>query len=386
MKHLFSFLLCVLTVGPCLAQKPAAEPSKDVLEFTNGDTLTGKLLNAVGDTISFHSDMAGDLSVPFSKVKELRTASAFVALRAGKQGKNQPIASGLVAVHEEQITVSPVDTTGLLQPETIPAKDVGFLVDAAEYAKDLDHHEGFKRGWTGSATAGFTLVRSTQSSTTFTGAMNFVRQIPTVAYLPKDHRTTFNLSETYGNNTAPVIPPTVPASPAVIVKTSIFHADAERDQYFSARFYALADLSFDHNFASGLQFQQIYGAGLGWTPVQTALQELDLKADAHYEKQQFIQTPPAPFQTDRIIFGSTFQENYRRTLPRKFVLTQWLNFLPAWNDFQAYSANAYIGVAMPIFKNLSANVSATDNYINNPALYFRANTVQFVTGMTYTFK
>lgn len=207
-----------------------------------------------------------------------------------------------------------------------------------------------------------------------------------MAYLPKNHRTTFNLSETYGTNTSPVIPPTTPALPPDVVQTSIFHTDAERDQYVSARFYALGDLSFDHNFASGLQFQQIYGVGAGWTPVQDGRQQLDVKADVHYEKQQFIQTATVAFQPTRIIVGSTFQENYKRMLPRKMVLTEWANFLPAWNDFQAYAANAYVGLTVPVFKRMNFSLSSTDNYTNDPAQYYRTNTVQFVTGVSYSFK
>ena len=363
---------------------PKAPP--DVLEFTNGDKLTGKLLNASGGNVVFHSDMAGDLTVPFSKVKQLHSGSEFVALRAGKPGKFKPAASGAVTFKDQKVTLTKDSQTGQGSVQTFAAKDLGFLIDIASYSKEVDRKASFRSGWTGLATAGFTLVRSTQSSTTFTGALNFVRQIPTVAYLPRNHRTTINVAETYGTNTTPVIPPTSPASPPVVVQTSIFHADAERDQYFSTRFYLLADTEFDHNFASGLQLQQIYGFGVGWTPLQESRQELDFKADVHYEKQQFIQNlDTAPPQNEEII-GSIFQENYRRNLPRKVVLTEWANILPAWNNFQAYSANAYLGVALPVFKRFNVSLSATDNYINNPAQYYRANTVQYVTGITYLFK
>ena len=41
---------------------------------------------------------------------------------------------------------------------------------------------------------------------------------------------------------------------------------------------------------------------------------------------------------------------------------------------------------MPLFKRLSASVSMTDNYLNNPAPFFLKNSYQFVTGVTYTLK
>ena len=383
-------VLWVTTARLCSAQAdakpPAPKPPPDTLVFTNGDKLTGKLQSASGGNVLFHSDMAGDLSIPFSKVKELRSGSEFVALRAAKPGKYKAAATGNVTVQGDQVTLTPSKATGQGTAQTLATKDLGYLVDVPSYAKEVDQRPGFRTGWTGNATAGFTLVRSTESSTTFNGTVHFVRQIPTVAYLPLNHRTTLNVAETYGTNTSPVIPPTSPPTPPVVVQTSIFHTDGERDQYFSARLYALADASFDHNFASGLQAQQVYGIGVGWTPFEDAKQQLDLKADIHYEKQQFILTQSTAPPTNTELVGSIFQENYRRNLPLKVVVTEWANILPAWNDFVAYSANAYFGVALPLHKRLNISLSATDNYINNPAQYYRTNTVQYVTGLAYLFK
>ena len=67
-------------------------------------------------------------------------------------------------------------------------------------------------------------------------------------------------------------------------------------------------------------------------------------------------------------------------------MTVWANLEPAWNDSVAYSANAYFGVALPLHKRLYISLSATDNYINNPAEYYRTNTVQYVRGLTYLFR
>lgn len=391
--RVFCFLavLVVLLPAVCLSQTDGQSAGKkqapDVLEFTNGDRLTGKLIRAASGNVLFHSDMAGDLTVPFNKVKSLHTGSEFVALRAGKPGQYKPVASGNVSFADKQVTLTQSKETGQGASQILADKDLGFLIDINTYAKEVDHRSSLKTGWTGSATAGLTLVRSTQSSTTFTGALNFVRQIPTVAYLPRDHRTTFDVTETYGTSVTPVIPPTTPVgTPPDIVKTSIFHGDAERDQYFSPRFYALGDLSFDHNFASGLQFQQIYGLGLGWTAIQQDAQELDFKADLHYERQVFLQSVNTAPPMNTILVGSIFQENYRRNLPLKIVMTEWANILPAWNNFQAYSANAYLGLALPLYKRLNISLSATDNYLNDPAQYYRTNTAQYVTGVTYTFK
>src|ERR1700691_5582994 len=75
------------------SQKAAApKPAPDVIVFTNGDQLTGELEKGVGDSITFNSDMAGEITVPLAKIKELRTNGNFALLRKDtKTPKNAPI-------------------------------------------------------------------------------------------------------------------------------------------------------------------------------------------------------------------------------------------------------------------------------------------------------
>jgi hypothetical protein len=138
-------------------------------------------------------------------------------------------------------------------------------------------------------------------------------------------------------------------------------------------------LSYDHNFAQGLNLQQIYGAGLGWTVLQDSLQQLDVKTDVHYEMQNF--QPPTVSQN---LIGSTFGEAYKRTLPAKLLFTESGTYIQSWNNLQAYSAIGNIGLAMPVYKRFSLSVNALDNYLNNPAFGYKKNSFQFVTGVTYT--
>src|SRR5581483_11150827 len=126
--------------------------------------------------------------------------------------------------------------------------------------------------------------------------------------------------------------------------------------------YGLANLAFDHNFAQGLQFQQLYGGGVGYTVIDTAKQQLDFKADVHYERQNFFVS-----SSNVDLIGSIFGENYHRNLPRKLVFTEEGIFLPTW-------------------KRLGITFNATDNYLNNPSPGYKANSFQFVAGVNYALK
>ena len=388
------FIPLLLAAPVCLilsasAQKPAkAPPSKpapdDVVIFNNGDQLTGKLERAEGGHVVFASKMAGELNIPLDNIKQLRAGEQFTLLRKDTVPTKNYEFEGSVVIQNKKVYVDESNGTHFIEATS----DVAYLIPQKDFDQQMSRKAGFRTGWTGAITGGATLVRSTTSATTLTAGLNLVRVAPTVAWMPPRNRTSLNIVETYGKNTSPgAIPQTTPPTPSVTTLSSIFHSDAERDEYFSPRFYALADLSFDHNYSQGLQLQQVYGGGIGWTPLKSPRQELDLKADLHYEKQAYITNPVNGAVVATVpsvdLVGSTIFEGYHRNLPRKMVFTESANILPAFNNETAYSANVTAGLAIPVFKRLSASISTTDNFLNDPSPGYNRNSVQFVTGVTY---
>jgi len=370
-------LLSLLASAPLLTVVPAraqTNPAPDVIVFTNGDRLTGKLEREVGDSIVFKSDSAGEVTVSASKVKELRSNGQFVVLQKGETVTRTSRTPGPVSYANNVVTVSGA------KAETIPVPDISYVMDGATYNKEVLENPTPLQGWNGAITGGATLIRATDYGENFTLGLGLIRAIPTVPFLPPRTRSTINVLETYGKLTSPAIPPTTPPS-AAVTKTSIFHADAEHDKYFNSRLYGLAGTSFDHNFAQGLDLQQIYGGGIGYTVIQSPLQQLDVKADLHYERQKFF--PPTPSGN---LIGSTFGETYHRNLPHKIVFNENGSFIPSWNNSNAYSAIVAAGLTLPAYKRLSVSLNMLDNYLNNPPPFYDKNSFQFITGVTYTLR
>lgn len=166
------------------------------------------------------------------------------------------------------------------------------------------------------------------------------------------------------------------------LKTDIYHLDAERDEYFSLRLYGFAQLACDHNFSQGLDLQQSYGAGLGWTAIKSAIQQFDLKASLNYVNEQF----QLSMGQSQDLVGSIFTEIYGRTLPRKIVFNEQLSISPAWNNTNAYSAAVSAGFAMPVYKRLSVTINSADSFLNNPLPGFRKNFFQFTTRFAYSLR
>jgi len=368
----------------------AASSAPDVITFTNGDQLTGKFVREVNGTVTFHSDIAGDINVGWDKIKELHSAMRVSVVQKGillsRRTAPSQIPSGTLVVTGQQIELQPVNNATIAP---IPVANAAYVVDQAALDKQLRGRPSFLQGWNGGATAGATIVQATQKQFTFSSAVGLVRTVPTVSWLDPRYRTAVNYAQSYGKITQPAY---TNSSGELVgetsTKSSILHFDAEHDIYFSSRMYVLGMVAFDHNYSQSLDLQQIYGGGIGWTAIKDAKQQLDLKATVQYERQSFFNVVP-PAVAQRNLIGSTFGANYNRKLPAGMLFNQQLLYIPAWNEFKAYSVSESNTLSFPAYKNFSFTIGTLDSYLNGPPQTdppTKRNSFQFLMGVTYNIK
>lgn len=378
--------ICLAAANSGFAASKHTPPGHDTIVLSNGDQLSGTFLRAVDGKVTFHSDVLGDVEVPFTKIKELHTAAKVAVLETGRHANRKTmdaVPQGTMSIADQVITLQPA-TGAAMAP--IPVKNAQTIIRQTTFNKQLLSHPGFLQGWNGAATAGATLVQATQKQSTFNGAIALARIVPTVVWLDTRNRTTADFNGSFGKITQPAYTVGGVATPASTVKSNIIHADAERDEYFSPRLYALVELSFDHNYSQNLGLQQIYGGGIGWTAIKRPKQQLDLKATVQYEKQSFSNALPGSNQN---LIGSTFGANYALKLPKGMNFTQQVLYIPAYNNVRAYSATETDVLALPVYKNFGLSVGTLDSYLNDPPVSTpptKRNSFQFQTGITYNIK
>lgn len=389
-KPLFAGLL--LMAAPQLATAQA-KTAPDSITFTNGDHLTGTLVREAGGTVTFHSDIAGDISVPWSKIKGLHSSHTFAVLKNGVQQSRKAgetgIPIGTLAVSDGNIQLEAVNSGAQIAP--IPVADAQYIIDKPTLDKQLLGRPGLLQAWNGSATGGITVVSATQNQYTVTAAVALQRVVPTVSWLAPRNKTSFDLNESFGKITEPTYTaPATATTPATLVpstytKSNIFHTDAERDEYVSQRLYYLGQVAFDHNYAQSLQLQQIYGGGFGYTVLKQPNQALDVKATMQYERQNFFNTASG----NQNLIGATIGADYTRTLLKGVMLHQQLAYIPAFNNTRAYSANEADTVTFPGYKNFGFSVGTIDSYLNDAPVTLpptKRNSFQFTVGVTYSIK
>ena len=343
-------------------------PSTDLLILQNGDSLRGSFVKAGKTTISFKSQDIGVLTVGWTKVKYLHVSEHFAVLLKGvriRQGHvPQRIPEGSFDFSNGKISVR--SSSGVIQ---IPLENVVGLVDEKTFDSMILKSPHLWQNWSGSIGAGASLVESTQSLETFNAAISFLRTVPAVSWLEPDNRTVLGFTSTYGNISQPGVPS---------VQTSIYHGDAEQDEYFSRDFYALAQAIYDHNSTTGLNLQQLYGAGFGYTAIRNSIQELNLSLAASYTDQKF------QAQTAQNLIGMTFSVIYSYKFPYNILFNENSYVTPQFNNSRAWLAYLSGGLTIPVIDSFSLSLQAIDNYWNSPAPGFVDNSFQMNLNLTWT--
>src|SRR5579884_732327 len=257
----------------------AQATTPDVLILTDDERVSGKLISSSDSSVTFQSDILGKLTIGWDKVKELHTSGTFAVIPKHVKLKKGEIPNsiqrGSVDVAGQNLEIEPQPGAAAA---TVPIQNTAHIVSEKEFEDALLHSPGIFGAWKGSLTAGASLVQATQNSRTLTTAITLSRPVPTQDWMQPSNRTDVNFNSSYGKVSTPG---------QTTIKTAIYHADAQRDQYFTGSLFAFGQAAFDHNFSQGLDLEQTYGAGIGWTVIKNPDETLDLKGDLSYSRQTF---------------------------------------------------------------------------------------------------
>lgn len=165
------------------------------------------------------------------------------------------------------------------------------------------------------------------------------------------------------------------------MKTDIYHGGIQRDEYLSTSLFVFGQGAFDHNFSQGLNLQQTYAGGLGWSVIRRPNETLDLKAGITYIRQSFQGAA-----VTRNELGSVFEEDFMRGLRRGIKFTEQIIVAPAWTNSDALTAAGNATLTIPVYKRMNFSLGAIDNYLHDPPVGFKKNSFQAIMGLNYTLR
>ncbi len=346
----------------------------DQVTLKNGDRLTGTVLKSDGKTLVLHTDAAGDVTLKFDAIQEIKTdAELHVSTKDGKT------AVGPVSTADGKIEIATKSSGTVTE-----AKDDVTLIrnDAEQAAYDKSLHPGLAHGWEGGVNVGFSVARG--NSETENLALAFNATHPTL----NDKITVYLSSIDTNNNLA------TPSTVANLVQGGFRY-----DRNLNPKLFAFGAADFTSNALQFLDLRQVYTGGFGYHAIKSDATTLDFLGGVNYTHETYsngTEIPPTPpsttptgifesyGQTNRYV-ALTLGEELNHKLGKSTVVTQNLDFYPNLQQTGEYRFTFNIGTVTKISKWLGWQNQFGDIYVSNPPTGSKSNDVVFTTGLNVAF-
>jgi putative salt-induced outer membrane protein len=326
----------------------------DQVVLSNGDRLTGTITKSDGKTLVIKTDLAGDVTVPWTAVQSLTSAAPLHVATATKT------VVGPVTTTDGSLAVS--TTPG--GPVDVPKAEVTALRNAAEqaaYEKSL--HPTLLQGWNGGANIGFALTGG--NSETKNLAIAFTADRKT-----SHDEIALYVNTIYATNDAAGATPSVTANAT--------QGGARYDRNLSKRLFAYGSADFQTDALQNLNLRSVLGGGLGFHAIATDRTTLDFLGGLNYTKENYV-------GLDRNFAALTLGEELKHKLGASTVLAEKLYFFPDLNDTSEFRGTFNIGTITKISKWLGWQNAFGDIYVTNPPAGKKQNDLQLTTGINVSF-
>jgi putative salt-induced outer membrane protein YdiY len=340
----------------------AAEARPDVIQFKNGDRLTGDFVRIQNNQVYLKTEVAGEVKIAVEKIAEYSGTAFSVILVRGQQEARGTLA--LLPSGDWQVHTSSGD-------QIIQAKDVEIIYPAKTYdEKGYGQKRRAWQNWTAKGALGFSQVHGDQSTRTLSLNVNATRRMPVLPELAERSRTNYFLNTLFaksedvqGNH----------------VSTNNLSSGIRQDFKITDKNFWFMLGQLDHSSTQSLNLRQTYGAGLGRDLFRHTKAELQAIGGITYVNERFQ--------------GGVRNQNAEGLAGEKlnWKLTEWLaldhmlSFYPVLTDGGYFRFDTMTGLSTKITRHWSVSTSYTEHYLSNPLPGHRKNEVIITTGVGVSF-
>lgn len=328
--------------------------SADQVVLKNGDIITGTVIKKDGDKLTLKSEFLGEVSMPWSAVKNLKSDKELnVVLPGGETVK------GKISTAGDNLSVAAAggEKTAALAAVTA-VRD-----DAEQHQWERLQHPGLLELWTGTYNFGLALARGNARTATLTNAFAASRTTTRDKIL-------VHFNEIYATALANNVNSTTASS---------LVGGWEYDRNFNPRLFASATNDYAHDRFQDLNLRAVFGAGAGWNAVKTAKAQLSFKGGADYEHEAFMAG------IGRNSAEVNFGDNFAYKVSGNTSLTQTFVIYPNMSDLGQYRFDFNFGAVTAIKKWLGWHITFTDSFLSDPVLGRLRNDVILSTGFQLAF-
>ncbi len=344
----------------------------DQVTMKNGDHLTGTVVKSDGKTLVLHTDYAGDVTLDFKAVTQIKTDKDLHITTTDKK-----TIVGPVNANDGKLEVS-TTTSGTVE---VPDANVATIRnDSEQTAYDKSLHPGLAHGWTGGANVGFSVARGNSQTTNLALAINAV-------HTTVDDKILIYTTALDTNNQL--------ATPSTVA--DLITGGLRYDRNFGPKEFGFGAADFQSNALQDLDLRAVYTGGLGYHAIKSAHTTLDLLAGANYTHETYsdgtvntpLTTPPtySSYGVTNKFAALTLGEELMHKAGKSTVITQKFYMYPDLSSGYAgqYRGEFDLGTVTKISKWLGWQNQFTDLYVSNPPSGTKDNDVVFTTGLNFSF-
>jgi putative salt-induced outer membrane protein YdiY len=326
----------------------------DHIGLKNGDRLTGKIVRSDGKTLLIRTDLAGDVTVPWDAVVEMRTdAPLFVGLADGRT------VTGAVSSSDGRIEVRP-STGEAYATDSAAVQSIRSAEEQAEFDRTVD--PGWLSLWQGGASFGLGLTSGNSDTTTVTSGVALSRRT-------KRDKTTVYLASLYSRDAN--------AEPESQTTANAIRGGARYDYDLSSRLFAYGFLDLEHNAPQDLTLRLVPGGGFGYHWIRGERMQLDLFGGAAWNREWFDVGEDRSSAEAQVGQSLSYQIGARTSIVEQFVV------FPNLTNTGDYRLNFDLGVTTAITKRIGWQVTVSDRFLSNPSPGFERNDLIVTTGLTF---
>ncbi len=332
------------------------------LVFKNGDRLQGELIRVEEKTVTFKSEMVGNLSIPLGKVESFEGESDLaLLLESGlvERGPARFLADGNWVVGEGEKT------------KMLSAGEVQAVWSRELYEK-IRPEGGVKlwQNWKGNWSLGYGVVQGSTDASSVTTNFSGTRKVPDAVEIPARHRMGYNLN---------LIVASSETREGIKITTQTASTNFRQDYLFTRRSFLFWTAGFDHNEALGLKLRQSYGGGFGYDWVKTRRVEFSLLGGATITRENF------ELQLNRTQGEILLGEKFRLKILKGLEWVNEVRVFPSLSEAGQYRFDAGSTLVSRLTKTISFQVGLTDDYISNPLSNRQKNQFTFTSGLGFRF-
>jgi len=306
--HLRRLALAMLISTPCMA---------DTVTLDNGDRLTGTIARLENGKLVFNTNYAGDIKIDLGRIRDLQSEGPMTVVL----GNDQRL-YGKLSGDGAEITVQPSDHGA---PRQEPVGKITDILPGVVTGREWKRSGHVNIGWSDSS--GNTDVSRLHADAEMIAQQGRNRYTAGIAVnYATDHGT-----ETESNGLA----------------------YAKYDRFFTQKWYAYANSTFEHDKFRDIRLRSTLGLGTGYQAIASSRTNLSLESGIDYVYTDFYSTPTEQFPALRLALKFDYY-----LLPDKLQFFQKTEgYVSLENVKKSFARNA-TGLRMP----LAGNFVATTEY------------------------